>query len=167
MSAMSRTIQVVFDAADPDRLSRFWAAALGYRLQDPPDGFATWPEFLKSIGVPESEWSSASAIVDPAGKVHERLHEPIAKRSIEELVGQLERAAATLAGKDGARALGIGIPGIVEQESARVRHAPNVPVLNGFALADEMKMRASRRERMGCLSVTSFSWPRAGRCRRA
>jgi glucokinase len=83
------------------------------------------------------------AIVDPSGKVHERLHEPIAKRSIDELVGQLERAAATLAGRDGARALGIGIPGIVEQESARVRHAPNVPVLNGFALAEEMKKRTS------------------------
>jgi len=60
-------IQVVIDCADPARLADFWAAALGYTLQDPPPGFATWPEFLAAEGVPESEWNSASAVVDPDG----------------------------------------------------------------------------------------------------
>jgi hypothetical protein len=59
---------VTFDCADPDGLARFWAAALGYQLQDPPPGFATWPEFLTAQGVPEAQWNSASAIVDPAGQ---------------------------------------------------------------------------------------------------
>jgi len=81
------------------------------------------------------------AIVDPSGKVEERLHEPVAKGSLEELLAQLERAVGTLGARAGARALGIGIPGIVEQETARLRHAPNLPVLNGFALAEEMKKR--------------------------
>jgi len=27
---MSRTIQVTFDCADPETISRFWAAVLGY-----------------------------------------------------------------------------------------------------------------------------------------
>jgi len=58
-------IQVVIDCADPARLAEFWAAALGYTLQDPPTGFATWQEFLAAQGVPESEWNSANAVVDP------------------------------------------------------------------------------------------------------
>jgi Glyoxalase-like domain len=64
---MATGIQVVIDCADPARLADFWAAALGYTLQDPPPGFATWPEFLAAEGVPESEWNSASAVVDPDG----------------------------------------------------------------------------------------------------
>ncbi len=64
---MAPRFQVTIDCADPDRLARFWAIALGYKLQDPPPGFATWPDFLRSIGVPEEAWTSRSAIVDPEG----------------------------------------------------------------------------------------------------
>jgi hypothetical protein len=64
---MATSIQVVLDCADPDRLARFWAEALGYKLQDPPEGFATWEDFLREQGVPESDWNSASAVVDPDG----------------------------------------------------------------------------------------------------
>jgi hypothetical protein len=62
---MATGIQVVIDCADPARLAGFWAAALGYKLQDPPPGFATWQDVLEAEGVPESEWNSASAVVDP------------------------------------------------------------------------------------------------------
>src|SRR5437899_11565774 len=65
---MATMIQVVFDCVDPDRLAKFWAAALHYELQDPPAGYGSWQEFLKASGVPEAEWNSASAIVDPDGK---------------------------------------------------------------------------------------------------
>ena len=64
---MATRIQVIFDCADPDRLARFYAAALGYKVQDPPEGFATWQDALKAWNVPESEWNSASAVVDPEG----------------------------------------------------------------------------------------------------
>ena len=64
---MTPPFQVVFDAADPDRLARFWARALGYELQTPPDGYESWQAFLVELGVPEDEWNSASAIVDPDG----------------------------------------------------------------------------------------------------
>ncbi len=64
---MATGVQVVIDCADPARLAAFWAEALHYRVQDPPEGFATWPEFLTTQGVPESEWNSASAVVDPDG----------------------------------------------------------------------------------------------------
>jgi len=64
---MATKFQVVFDCADPDRLARFWAAALGYKLQDPPEGRPTWEAFLRAAGIPEEEWNSASAVVDPDG----------------------------------------------------------------------------------------------------
>jgi catechol 2,3-dioxygenase-like lactoylglutathione lyase family enzyme len=64
---MATQVQVTFDCADPAALSTFWAATLGYRLQDPPEGFATWEAFLTDLGVPENEWNSASAVVDPDG----------------------------------------------------------------------------------------------------
>ncbi len=65
---MTATVQVTIDCADPARLAAFWAAALGYELQPPPEGFDSWPAALASWGVPESEWNSASAVVDPAGR---------------------------------------------------------------------------------------------------
>jgi hypothetical protein len=65
---MATGIQVVIDCADPATLSEFWATALHYKLDDPPPGFDSWPAFLESQGVPESEWNSASAVVDPEGK---------------------------------------------------------------------------------------------------
>jgi hypothetical protein len=64
---MATSVQVTFDCVDPDRLATFWAEALGYRKQDPPPGFATWPEFLAANGVPEDLWDSASAVIDPDG----------------------------------------------------------------------------------------------------
>jgi len=60
-------IQIVFDCTDPARLSAFWAEALGYQLQDLPAGFGSWEEFLTVQGVPQEEWNSASAVVDPEG----------------------------------------------------------------------------------------------------
>lgn len=62
-----RTFQVTFDALDPAALSRFWAEALGYELDSPPEGFDSWPAFLADRGVPEEEWNSASALHDPTG----------------------------------------------------------------------------------------------------
>jgi hypothetical protein len=64
---MATGIQVVIDCEDPDRVATFWASALGYKLQDPPDGYATWEEFLTAVGVPEDQWNNASAVVDPDG----------------------------------------------------------------------------------------------------
>ena len=65
---MSTSIQLVFDTADPDGQAHFWAEALGYRVQPPPDGFASWESFLRERGVPEERWNEASAITDPDGR---------------------------------------------------------------------------------------------------
>jgi Glyoxalase-like domain len=64
---MALRVQITFDCHDPDRLARFWATALGYRMPDPPDGHATWEDWLRAMGIPESEWNSASAVEDPDG----------------------------------------------------------------------------------------------------
>lgn len=64
---MSAAFQVTFDADDPERLGGFWASALGYEAEKPPEGFSSWEAFLASIGVPEDKRSSAYAIVDPDG----------------------------------------------------------------------------------------------------
>jgi hypothetical protein len=65
---MDRKVQIVFDCRDPAGLSKFYAEALHYKLQDPPEGYKSWEEALKAWGVPEAEWNSASAIVDPEEK---------------------------------------------------------------------------------------------------
>jgi hypothetical protein len=64
---MSTSVQIVFDTADPDLEARFWAEALGYRLQPPPEGFDNWEAFLRAQGIPEERWNEASAITDPDG----------------------------------------------------------------------------------------------------
>jgi hypothetical protein len=58
---MATPVQVVFDCADPDALARFWAAALGYVVQPPPDGYASWQDWLREHGIPEDRWNDASA----------------------------------------------------------------------------------------------------------
>ncbi len=64
---MARTIQVSFDCSDPGALAAFWAEALGYRLDSPPQGFDSWDEALEAWGVPEDHRNDASALVDPDG----------------------------------------------------------------------------------------------------
>jgi hypothetical protein len=64
----ARSFSITMDAADPRALGEFWAHALGYVMEAPPPPYADWPEALAAWGVPESEWNSAYAIVDPAGE---------------------------------------------------------------------------------------------------
>ncbi len=64
---MARDVQITFDAADPAALATFWAEALGYRVQDPPQGFETWDQALEAFGVPPERRNDASAVIDPSG----------------------------------------------------------------------------------------------------
>ena len=60
--------QLVIDCADPDRLARFWAAALGYELEPPPAGFATWDDYYRDLGVPDEDLGiGEDRIRDPQG----------------------------------------------------------------------------------------------------
>lgn len=67
------TWQLTIDSRDPARLVRFWAFALGYAVQPPPEGFATWLAYYRSVGVPEEELRGepedfVDRIFDPAGE---------------------------------------------------------------------------------------------------
>jgi hypothetical protein len=64
---MSLNFQVTFDAQDPTRLAEFWALALDYRMQPPPEGYTTWYAFAEAIGIPKDRWGSLAAVVDPDG----------------------------------------------------------------------------------------------------
>jgi catechol 2,3-dioxygenase-like lactoylglutathione lyase family enzyme len=48
-------------------LAAFWVEALGYHLQDPPEGFESWEEALEAMGVPPESRNDASAVLDPDG----------------------------------------------------------------------------------------------------
>jgi hypothetical protein len=60
-----RTVQVTFDCADPERVALFWCEVLGYVVPPPPEGFASWEEFDRSL--PPAYQGTAYACVDPSG----------------------------------------------------------------------------------------------------
>jgi hypothetical protein len=63
--AAVKQVQVTFDCAEPERVARFWCEVLGYVVPPPPEGFATWDDFDRSLS-PERQ-GSAFACVDPTG----------------------------------------------------------------------------------------------------
>lgn len=63
--ASIKHFQVTFDCAEPERLARFWCEVLGYVVPPPPEGFATWDEFDRSL--PAEHQGSAFACIDPTG----------------------------------------------------------------------------------------------------
>src|SRR4051794_31425872 len=64
---MARDVQITFDCADPAALAAFWAEALCYQVQGPPEGFDSWEQALDALGVPPEKRNDASAVVDPDG----------------------------------------------------------------------------------------------------
>lgn len=65
---MAVNYQLAIDCADPGTLSRFWMAALGYVIEPAPEGFDTWDDYWRSVGVPEDELDGRiDFIVDPEG----------------------------------------------------------------------------------------------------
>ncbi len=68
---MTTPIQLTIDCAAPSSQARFWATALRWDLEPPPDGADSWLEYWRSIGVAEDELdpedTDSNSIVDPAG----------------------------------------------------------------------------------------------------
>ncbi|MEU1460119.1 VOC family protein [Streptomyces sp. NPDC005727] len=60
-----RQIQVTFDCAEPERVARFWCEVLGYVVPPPPEGFAGWDDYGRSL--PPEERGSWFACADPSG----------------------------------------------------------------------------------------------------
>jgi hypothetical protein len=65
---MATKIQVVMDCADPARQATFWAKALHYVRQAPPEGFDSWEAWARTQGVPEEHVNDFDAILDPDGQ---------------------------------------------------------------------------------------------------
>ena len=60
-----KQFQVTFDCADPERVARFWCEVLGYVVPPPPEGFATWDDYSRSL--PPEDRDSWFACTDPSG----------------------------------------------------------------------------------------------------
>jgi Glyoxalase-like domain len=65
---MYTKIQVVFDAAEPEKLAEFWGLALDYVVEPSPAGFVSGEAFARSVGIPEEEFGEAASRIDPAGE---------------------------------------------------------------------------------------------------
>ncbi|MEH1098803.1 VOC family protein [Micromonospora sp. CPCC 205561] len=64
------TWQLTIDCGEPGRLVAFWAEALGYRPQPPPDGHPTWRDWYLACGIPPEELGEGDCLdrlEDPTG----------------------------------------------------------------------------------------------------
>ncbi|WP_019816601.1 VOC family protein [Saccharomonospora saliphila] len=136
---MARDIQITLDCADPGALAAFWAEALGYRMQDPPDGFASWEQALEAMGVPPEHRNDASAVVDPDGSgprvFFQRVPEP---KQVKNRLHLDLRAAPGLEGEARMTALEAEAERLVSHGATRLRrHEPAPPLEGGhIVLAD-------------------------------
>jgi glucokinase len=107
------------------------------------------------------------ARIDATGKILTRLHEPIRKSSGGEILDQFASAVESLESKGGpCAAVGVGLPGIIEMSKGRVRGAPNVPVIDGLKVGEELEARTGRAsfvENDANAAALAEAWLGAGR----
>ncbi len=136
---MAREVQITFDCADPAKLAAFWAEALGYRLQDPPEGFASWDQALEAMGVPPEHRNDASALIDPEGHgprlFFQRVPEP---KQTKNRVHLDLRTAPGLQGEARMAALEAAAAHLTTHGATRLTlHAPAPPLMHGhIVMAD-------------------------------
>jgi catechol 2,3-dioxygenase-like lactoylglutathione lyase family enzyme len=136
---MSRDVQITIDCADPAGLAEFWAAVLGYRLQDPPPGFASWDDALDAMGVPPERRNDASAVVDPEGAGPRLFFQRVPEsKQAKNRVHLDVRAAPGLAGDERMAALEGEAARLVSLGATRLaRHDPAPPLAAGhLVMAD-------------------------------
>lgn len=73
LQGMEMAMQLTIDCSDPQRMVAFWAEALGYAPEPPPEGHDTWRAYWEDMGVPEDELppgagDTPESIIDPAGR---------------------------------------------------------------------------------------------------
>jgi hypothetical protein len=139
---MSRTIQITFDAHDPDVLSTFWRDVLGYVHPGPPgvdlapgaDPLAAWDDFLEKAGVPEDQRNSASALEDPDGVGPRLFFQRVPEDKVAKNRVHLDvRTASDLRGDERMAALEVECSRLVELGGTRLkRFEPEPPTSIGF-----------------------------------
>jgi catechol 2,3-dioxygenase-like lactoylglutathione lyase family enzyme len=136
---MTRDVQITFDCADPAELAAFWAEVLGYRLQDPPEGFESWEQALEALGVPPERRNDASAVVDPEGSRPRLFFQRVPEgKQAKNRVHLDVRAAPGLAGDARMAALEAEAERLVARGATRLeRHEPAPPLAGGhIVMAD-------------------------------
>jgi catechol 2,3-dioxygenase-like lactoylglutathione lyase family enzyme len=136
---MANDVQVTFDCADPAGLAAFWAEALGYQLQDPPEGFESWEQALEALGVPPEHRNDASALVDPEGSGPRLFFQRVPEgKQAKNRVHLDVRAAPGLAGEARMTALEAEAKRLVSHGATRLgRHEPAPPLGAGhIVMAD-------------------------------
>ena len=134
-----REVQVAFDCADPGALCAFWCEVLGYHLDSPPPGFATWDDALEAFGVPPEHRNDASAAVDPTGAGPRLWFQKVPEgKSAKNRVHLDVRTAPGLQGEERMAALEAECERLVALGATRLqRHEPAPPLSHGFlVLAD-------------------------------
>ena len=136
---MARNVQITIDCADPAGLAAFWAEVLGYRLQDPPAGFATWEQALEAMGVPPESRNDASAVVDPEGSGPRLFFQRVPERKqVKNRLHLDVRSAPGLEGDARMRALETEADRLISHGATRLRrHEPAPPLGEGhIVMAD-------------------------------
>ncbi len=133
MTDQARDIQVTYDCADPARLATFWAEALGYRVQEPPEGFESWDDALEAMGVPPENRNDASAVVDPEGSGPRLFFQRVPERKqVKNRVHLDVRAAPGLDGDERMAALEAEAARLVALGATRLaRYEPAPPLDSG------------------------------------
>jgi hypothetical protein len=144
MTAMSRQIQVTFDAHDPRGLSTFWRDALGYVHPGPPgdslpegaDPLEAWDAFLAEVGLPEDQRNTRSAIEDPDGKGPRLFFQQVPEDKTAKNRVHLDiRAAPGLQGSDRMAALEVECDRLVSLGATRLaRYEPAPPMSAGHVV---------------------------------
>ena len=140
--AMSRRIQITFDAHDPRALSSFWRDALGYVHPAPPgvvlspgaDPLAAWEEFLARAGIPEDQRNTRSAIEDPDGEGPRLFFQQVPEDKVAKNRVHLDvRAAPGLESEERMAALEHECHRLVVLGATRVRrYEPEPPMSAGY-----------------------------------
>ena len=126
-----KQVQITFDCAEPERVARFWCEVLGYVIPPPPQGFATWDEFDRSL--PPEHQGSAFACVDPTGVGPRLFFQRVPEGKTAKNRVHLDlRAAPGLEGEERMAALEAECERLVALGATRVeRHEPAPPMAAG------------------------------------
>jgi catechol 2,3-dioxygenase-like lactoylglutathione lyase family enzyme len=136
---MARDVQITFDCADPAGLATFWAEALGYQVQAPPQGFDSWEQALEAFGVPPEKRNDASAVIDPDGSGPRLFFQRVPEgKQVKNRVHLDVRAAPGLEGDARMAALEAEAERLVSRGATRIeRHEPAPPLAGGhIVMAD-------------------------------
>jgi glucokinase len=120
----------------------------------------------EAIGIDVGGTFLKAARVGDDGQLRGHIEEPVSKGSADDLLRQMQLAVRGLEAAGAARAVGVGLPGIVDASSGRLYNAPNVPVLNGLDIGQELGQRTGRpcfAENDANAAALAEAWMGAGR----